>query len=271
MLRFQNIHSHTVYCDGSLTLEEMVIAAIGKGCDSFGFSGHSFAPFDIKHCMSLENTRKYKREVRALNEKYADKIELFLGIEQEYHSDVMPSGVDFVIGAVHYVKSGDAYVCIDGGPKGQQIEADTHYGGDYYAFADSYYETVADVARKTNADIIAHFNLIAKYNFGGKLFDESSKRYVSSALDAMDEILKSCRLFEVNTGAMYRYNKPEPAPSAFLLKELRQRGGEIIVSNDSHDAESIGFKHDEIRELLLACGFKYVKKLTKDGFIDVRI
>ena len=268
MALFQNIHSHSVYCDGSLTLEAMVLAAIEKGCESFGFSGHSFAPFDIKHCMSLDDTQRYMREINVLKERYADRIELFLGIEQEYHSDEKPGAVDFVIGAVHFIKNGDDYVCIDGGPKGQKLEAETHFGGDYYAFAASYYETVSDVARKTDADVIAHFNLIAKYNFGGCLFDESDRRYVAVALDAMDEILKRCSLFEVNTGAMYRYKKPEPSPPVLLLRELYRRGGEVIVSNDCHDAESIGFKHDEIRELLKACGFRYVKKLTKDGFVD---
>ena len=269
MTKLQNIHSHTIYCDGSLTLEEMVLAAIAKGCDSFGFSGHSFAQFDRKHCMSMGNTLRYKDEIKELKTKYADRIELFLGIEQEYYSAVKPSGFDFIIGAVHYIKKGEALVCIDGGPKGQQLEVDTHYGGDHLALAEGYYATLANVAKGTNADIIAHFDLVAKYNFDGTLFDLTHKRYVDSALAAMDEILKTCNLFEVNTGAMYRYKKEEPAPSAFLLKELHSRGGEVILSSDSHDAESICYKFDFIAELLKTCGFKYAKQLTRNGFTNV--
>ena len=269
MTALQNIHAHTVYCDGRLTVEEMVDAAIHKGCDSFGFSGHSYAPFDSNHCMSQENTQRYILEIKQLKLKYAEQIELFLGIEQEFHSVQMPEGFDFVIGAVHYIRKRDILVCVDGGEKAQKLECDVNYGGNYYAMAEDYFETIANVVGKTNADLIGHFDLITKYNFSGCQFDETHPRYVNAALAAMDEILKTCKLFEVNTGAMYRFGKPEPYPSAFLLKELCKRGGEAILSSDSHDAESICFKFDEMKELLKTCGFKYIKRLTKNGFVDI--
>ena len=271
MHRLQNIHAHSVYCDGTLTLEEMVKAAIDKDCDSFGFSGHSYAPFDAKHCMSIENTKRYIAEIKQLQEKYAGRIELFTGVEQEYHGDKAEGEFDFILGAVHYIKKGDALACVDGGAEGQQKECDINFGGDFYAMAERYFETVADVVRKTNADIVAHFDLITKYNFGGDRFDESHPKYVGAALTAMDEILKNCKLFEVNTGAMFRFGKPEPYPSVFLLKELFKRGGEVILSSDSHHAESICYKFGEMRELLKSCGFIYIKQLTKKGFIDVPI
>ena len=271
MFNLQNIHSHTVYCDGTLTLEEMVVAAIEKGCDSFGFSGHSYAPFDEKHCMSPENTRRYILEITQLKEKYAGRIELFTGIEQEYLGENIQEDFDFIIGSVHYIKNGETLVCVDGGAKAQKMECEINYGGDYYAMAEAYFAAASDVAAKTKADIIGHFDLIAKYNFEGRLFDESHPRYTGAALDAMREILKKQKLFEVNTGAMFRFNKPEPYPSVFLLKELFKRGGEVILSSDSHHAESICHKFSEMRELVKSCGFKYVKQLTRDGFMDVPV
>ena len=36
----QNLHTHTVYCDGNDTPEEMVLTAIEKHFDILGFSGH---------------------------------------------------------------------------------------------------------------------------------------------------------------------------------------------------------------------------------------
>ena len=268
MTGLQNLHSHTKYCDGILTLEEMVYAAIGKGCDSFGFSGHGYAPFD-PGTMSLENTERYLDEIRQLKEKYADRIELFTGIEQEYHGDLVQADIDYMIGAVHFVKYEGLFMCVDGNERVLRAAVDTYLGGDYYKLAELYYELAADIARKTNADIIAHFDIVKKYNIAGSMFDETNPRYVGAALDAMNELLKSCRIFEVNTGAMYRFNKPEPYPSEFLLKELYKRGGEVIITSDSHDGESIGYKFGEMRELLKSCGFKYSKRLTKNGFIDV--
>ena len=266
----QNLHSHTKYCDGSLTIEEMAQAAIAKGCDSFGFSGHSYMAFDPQPSMNPDETRLYMLDVRRMEEKYADKIELFCGIEQEYHSDGPPTGFDYIIGAVHYLKKDGAYISVDTGAKRQQASVDEHYSGDYYTFAEHYYETIADVA-KTNADIVGHFDIVTKFNFDDSRFDTTHPRYKSAALSAMDEVLKSCRLFEVNTGAMYRLGKPEPYPSAFLLKELHRRGAEVILSSDSHDAVSICWKFDEMRELLKTIGFRYIKRLTREGFTDERL
>ena len=36
-----NFHTHTTYCDGKNTPEEMVQAAIALGMTAIGFSGHS--------------------------------------------------------------------------------------------------------------------------------------------------------------------------------------------------------------------------------------
>jgi len=244
----------------------MVKAAIAQGCTALGFSGHSYEPIDDEMpCMSRDGTREYMREVTRLREKYAGEIEIFLGIELDYYSDWPTEGFDYILGAVHYVKVGEDYVAVDDGATAQHRAAQTYFGGDYYAMAERYFETVAKIDK---ADIIGHFDLITKYNFDGKLFDESHPRYVTAALTAMDEVLKSHRLFEVNTGAMFRLGRPEPYPSLFLLRELQKRGGEVILSSDSHEAESLCYKFIEMRDLLRGIGFKYVKHLTRDGFVD---
>ena len=265
---YQNLHTHTTYCDGSLTPEAMIKAAIGKGLKSIGFSEHSYVAFDTYYSMSPDLTGEYVSEVRTLREKYKDSIEIFLGLEQDYLTGGAPDGLDFIIGTAHYVEKEGEFISIDSGAKHQNSMVGEHFGGDYYLLAEKYFSVMADIVRKTNADIVGHFDLAAKYNFGGRLFDETHPRYVRAALDAMDEILKDCKIFEVNTGAMFRFNKPDPYPSVFLLKELKKRGGEVILSSDSHDAESLCFKFYEMQELLKSCGFTSIKRLTKDGFID---
>ncbi|MDP4119064.1 MAG: PHP domain-containing protein, partial [Bacillota bacterium] len=41
-----NFHTHTVFCDGNDTVEELVRAAEEKGFDALGFSGHSYLLLD---------------------------------------------------------------------------------------------------------------------------------------------------------------------------------------------------------------------------------
>ena len=272
MMGHQNLHTHSTFCDGILSAEDMVEAAIKVGCDSLGFSEHSYVEFDPVYSMTQENTRKYVKEINRLKEKYAGRIEIFLGLERDYYSEIETDlEFDYILGAVHHFEKDGLYVCVDNGAEMQRASVDKYCGGDFYSLAEEYFAVAADIANKTKADIIGHFDLVAKYNSGGRFFDESHPRYVSAALDAMDELLKKCRLFEVNTGAMYRMGKTEPYPSIFLLKELKKRGGEVLLSSDSHSAESLCHEFENMKELLKYCGFKYMKRLTATGFVDVEI
>ena len=268
---FQNLHTHTTYCDGILSAEEMVKAAIETGGTSIGFSEHSYVPFDEEYSMSLEDIPLYIAEINTLKKKYKGKIDIYLGIEMDYFTDKAPDGMDYIIGTVHHVEKEGKFITVDGPAEHLYKMAGEHFKGDFYELAESYYKTVANVVPKTGASITGHFDLITKNNKNNCMFDETHPRYIKAALDAMDQVLDKCRLFEVNTGAMYRRGTKEPYPSVMLLRELNKRGGEIILASDSHNAESLYFKFDEILELVKSCGFKYIKRLTEDGFIDEKL
>ena len=268
---YQNLHTHTTYCDGILSAEEMVKAAIEKGGTSIGFSEHSYVSFDEEYSMTIEDLPKYIVEVETLKKKYAGIIDIYLGIEMDYFTEKIPNGLDYVIGAIHHVEKDGNFVTVDGPAEHLYKMAEVYFGGDFYALAESYYKTVATIVPKTGANIIGHFDLITKNNKAGCMFDDTQPKYTQAALNAMDHILEKCKLFEVNTGAMYRRGTIEPYPSVYLLKELYKRGGEIILSSDSHCAESLYYKFDEMVELIKTCGFKFIKRLTKDGFIDEKL
>ena len=72
-----NFHTHTLLCDGINMPEEMVIAAVDKGFDTLGFSGHCYTTYDESYCMSRENTLKYKTEIARLQEKYRGQLEAY--------------------------------------------------------------------------------------------------------------------------------------------------------------------------------------------------
>ena len=266
-----NFHTHTVLCDGKLTAEQMVQAAIDRGFTALGFTGHSYLPFDKAWCMTPDATELYKETVLALQKKYAGVIDIFMGIEQDYCSDTPTDEYDYVIGSAHCIEIGGKYLSVDFRAEEQQRIVREYYGGDFLPFIERYYQTVSDVHKKTNADIIGHFDLVSKFNEGGVFFDESSARYKDAAIGALESILKELRLFEVNTGSMYKLGRTAQYPSDFLLKELFARGGEIMLSSDSHDAGSLGYKFPEMTELLKGIGFRWRKIYTKEGFVDVKL
>ena len=60
-----NFHTHTTFCDGENTPEELAVEALRLGCPAIGFSGHSYAPYDEAYCMSPAQTETYKAEISA--------------------------------------------------------------------------------------------------------------------------------------------------------------------------------------------------------------
>ena len=98
----QNIHTHTKFCDGKNTPEEMVERAIELGFDTIGFSGHSNTQFDIDWHMTPENNQLYIDEIKRLKEKYQGRIDVLLGLEYEMYSGTSAEGYDYVIGATDY-------------------------------------------------------------------------------------------------------------------------------------------------------------------------
>lgn len=267
-----NFHTHTTYCDGKESVESMVQAAVAKGFTRLGFSGHVFNDFRPEDqdvwCMSPERTKQYIAEVRSIAEKYQDRIEIFCGIEQDFCSNVPVEGYDYVIGSVHYAEKDGQYYCVDESPEVLEVAIREGFGGDPYALTKRFFEMEAEVVQKTNATFIGHFDLVTKFNEGNRYFDPMDKRYRMAALTAMDALIETGKPFEINTGGIYRGFRTEAYPSVQLLKDLKARGGEILLSSDSHDGASIGFRFAEQAKIAKEIGFQTVKVLGKDGWED---
>ncbi len=239
-MRLSNYHTHTCYCDGQDSPEELVQEALRLGCPELGFSGHAHVSFD-DCCMTPEGTEAYIREIRALQETYRDQIRIWLGIEQDYYSDFPTDPYEFVIGSVHYVFRDGEYLFVDESLERQQQAVNEHYGGDYYAMIEDYYATVAQIYDKTHCDIVGHFDLVCKYNENGDLFDPAHPRYRRAAQEAMEYLLQKPVLFEINTGAMARGYRTRPYPDYPLLRELEARGARLILSSDCHERKNLLF------------------------------
>ncbi len=262
----QNLHTHTSYCDGKNTAEEMVQSAIGKGLCSIGFSGHAFTPHDTSYCMSRDNTIRYAEELNRLKEKYKGTIKIYTGLEQDYFSVPPFIETDYLIGSVHYVVKDGEYIPVDETKEIIMLAAERLYGGDIYAFLEDYYKQEKDVYNKTKCDIVGHFDLCEKFNADGSLFDSAHPRYVKAWKTALETLVKQGIIFEINTGAMSRGYTKCPYPKADILKEISRLGGKICVSSDSHDADTVNYKLDEMSDLAAECGFGEIWVLTDRGF-----
>ena len=238
-------HVHTSFCDGADAPEALVKRALELGCEAIGFSGHSYTFFDESYCMSAEGTAAYRREVARLKEAYRDRIRVYLGVEQDYYSDVPTDGHDFVTGSVHYVRKDGKYLPVDDGRQKQIDAVEQGYGGDWYAFVEDYYRAVSDVVRKTGCDIIGHFDLVTKYNRGGVFFDEGHPRCLAARDAALAALLQTQAAFEVNYRAAATGLRTVPYPAPEVIDAIIRAGRPLVYSSDCHEAKDLLFGFDD--------------------------
>lgn len=267
----QNLHTHTTYCDGKNTPEEMVIAAYQKGFGSIGFSGHSCKTFALDYTMTLEGTEKYKAEITSLKKKYADKIDIFCGLEFDMYSKADLTGYDYLIGSVHCIPIGDEVIEFDDSAETVHTNIEQYFGGNGMAYAKAYYEALARLPEYGDFDIIGHFDLVTKFCEMESFFEINSKEYRMAAAEAAEALAGKIPYFEVNTGAMARGYRTTPYPDLFLLKELKRLGFGAIISSDCHDSAYLDCGFKQAKELLQECGFQERFILTKTGFVPVEL
>ena len=248
-----DLHTHTTFCDGNNTPEEMVKSAIEKGLSTVGVLAHSYCECEPNEFLHYNDIQKFQREVNALKDKYKGQINVLCGVEQDSVSpkQATTSGFDYVLGSVHYfIVDGKEYA-IDLSEQDFVKNVKDLFFGDYYSAAENYYENLTKVVEKTGADIIAHFDLIKKYNVNGKYFDENNDRYVNAYKKAVDVLVKTNALFEINVGCMCRkVCNREPYPSKQILDYIIKKGGKFVYGSDSHKIDTIGFAFNDYERLV---------------------
>lgn len=244
----KDLHVHTNYCDGKDSPRDIVLAAIGMRMKTLGFSGHGYTDFDESYCMSKEGTKEYKKEIRDLKKEFAGQIEILCGVEKDLFSTEDTSDYDYVIGSLHYILVGGEYITVDWKPEIVKDAALKYFGGDLLSFAECYYDTVSDVAEKTQCDIVGHLDLITKFNETENLFDTKSPRYIAAWKKAVDKIIRNCTLFEINTGAISRGYRTSPYPDSDIMKYIKEKGGRFILSSDSHSKDTLCYDFEKYKD-----------------------
>lgn len=261
----QNLHTHSSFCDGKDTPEEMIQEAIFKGFDSLGFSMHAYVP--CSGIGSLQALQDYREEILRLKQIYADQIKIYLGLEYDIFAAHGSAGYEYAIASVHCLEQKGEVFDFDGKlPRTQQV-IERYFGGDGLAFARRYYETVAGIPKAGNFDILGHFDLIAKNNETGSYLDLHAPKYLGYAKDAIHALKGRIPFFEVNTGCIARGYRSTPYPQVELLKEFKDCGFGPVITSDCHRKEFLDCYFGEARALLQSVGFDCVYVLKDGGFV----
>lgn len=265
-------HNHTILSDGKNTPQEMAQAALKAGFTDFGFSEHSYAPFDIS--TSVYDETGYVRTLRDLQKEYKDCMRIAVGIEEDFFAPVQNrTQFDYVIGSVHYFcdEKNHKYYQIDSSREKLKLCIDEVFGGDSYAAVEEYYKLVEQHVLRKKPDIVGHFDLIVKNNVDGQFFDENSERYKKAALHALDVCADTDSLIEVNTGGIFRGYRSSPYPADFLLRAMVERNMRVTVNADAHCVDAITFRFDEMLLMLKKIGFQTITVMENGHFTEKSI
>lgn len=262
-----NFHTHTTFCDGKNTVEEIVQSAIEKGFDAIGFSGHGR---DATSSYSIQKTQDYMNEVRRVGEKYRDRIQVYLGIEEEKTSQAKREDFDYIIGSSHkFLVNGKAYD-VDSDLEGFRTCLSL-FDGDPLRMAETYFSEFTDYILARKPDIVGHFDLLTKFEevsepvfFCNEKYHQIAERYLTKALTS------GC-IFEVNTGAISRGYRTAPYPHERLLHVMKKHDAKVILTSDSHSADTLDCHFTETLALLRDVGFDHLYALYHHEWVKYSI
>ena len=246
-----NFHTHTTFSDGKNTPEEIVNYAIEKGFKTLGFSDHAFTKHDQRYCMKEE--KGYILEINRLKKKYADQLQIYLGVEEDASQPTNRNFFDYIIGSLHYLKFDNKNHIMDS-TYGYYTDCARYYGNDI-VMAQAYYDRFISYIQARKPDIVGHFDLITKFDETEKERFLKNERYWEIAEAAVLKAVKSDCIFEVNTGLMTRNYRTNPCPHERLLKIIAKNGGRITLSSDAHQAQNLCAYFDEMKIMLRSIGF----------------
>lgn len=260
-----NFHTHTTFCDGKSTAEEVVRSAIAKGFTALGFSGHGMTGFDSGYC--IKDVDAYRAEILRLKRIYGDQIQIYLGAEEDCLEPVDRSQYEYIIGSSHYVQVGDKIWSVDSKRETFQQLLGV-FGGDPAKLAEAYYSRFCAYIRERKPDIIGHFDLITKFSEvdAPNLLEDTA--YLAVAEKYIAEAAKSGCIFEVNTGAIARGLRTTPYPCAQLLHTLKKLDAKLILSSDSHHADTLDCAFTETKALLREIGYRKLMTLNQGEIVE---
>ena len=259
-------------------METFVRFAVSYGFSAYGFSSHAPLPYEAMWTLSKENMENYIQEFNRLKMAYADRIELFLGLEIDYlNEESNPASdyfqqlpLDFRIGSVHLLPNYkgemiDMDVSVE---KFRQV-VDTHFNGDLDYVICLYYSQLRKMIRKGGFDIVGHVDKL-HYNASmcrpGLLDENWYNRIVT---DFFEEIAEKGYIVEVNTKAFLEKRTFFPNERYFPL--FREMGVRMTVNSDAHCPDKINAGRKEGLTALKRAGFDSVAELHEGGWRQVPI
>ena len=249
-------HIHTAHSgDGQTPLNDMIEAAIQKGCDEICITSHYDALYPLWPDEDYEpDLLAYYRDVSKVAEQYKRQITVRAGVElglQAWRQDVLDKtkraieGIpfDFFIGSLH---------CLS--PQPVVDEAAYWQNHTRASFVSMMLEHQLAIAREYDCfDVMGHLTYFSRYcPFGDK-----QQRYTDAPelWDALFQtLIERGKGIEINTSTKGKLGFF--MPELELVRRYHELGGKIVtIGSDAHVPSAVARHEKEAKEMLAEAGF----------------
>ncbi|OFX60195.1 MAG: hypothetical protein A2046_06715 [Bacteroidetes bacterium GWA2_30_7] len=274
-----NFHTHTKYCDGKSDISELIEVAIKNNFKALGFSSH--APTKLKASWQIkeDNLDKYLLDVEKHKQLYSSKINIYKSFEVDYIQNISGPdkfrniGLDYIIGSVHYVSSenNSEFITIDHSSEEFEKGVNKAFNGDVRKAISKYYSLIKEFIYSDKPDIIAHIDLIKKFNKNELYFDENSDWYLLELDNLFDAVKQSGVIVELNTRGFYKNLTADFYPCDYFLKKCIKYDVPIILNSDTHHISELTLGFSEAVTKLLKLGCEKLMIFNKTAFQKIAI
>lgn len=259
-----NLHTHSQFCDGRSSMEELAAAACEAGFKYLAFTPHSPVPIVSPCNMDKSRLQEYYDETDRLRTIYSGEMDVirsmeidFLGSDFGPHIDrIQRLPLDFRLGSVHFVPNQDN-VLLDCDGRFERFAGylKEGYQGDIRYVVEKYFEQVLLMLERGGFELLGHFDKIAgnaSLAYPG-LEDESW--YESLIDDVVSHAASAGVVVEINTKAFA--DKQRFFPAERWWSKLLKSGVSVAFDSDAHYASKINAGRREALEKFAQLKKKY--------------
>jgi len=260
-----NFHQHSHFSDGKQPPEDYVKQAVEIGFQAMGFTEHSPLPFATYYALPQGREQEYVAETNRLKEKYASRIKLYRALEQDFIPGITEDfrsvanrlQLDYTIGSVHLVASGetDELWFIDGPEMSVYDEGlNQLFHGDIRKGVTQYYHQINEMIQTQEMDVVGHLDKIKMHN-AGRFFQVNEVWYQHLVNETLDLVKQKELIVEVNTRGIYKKRSDSYFPDHDTLKKVKELDIPILISSDAHQPHELNLGFAEVQRHLLNFGF----------------
>lgn len=252
-----NFHSHTQFCDGRASMEDMAQAALSLGMEHYGFSPHSPVVCESGANMKSVDVQPYLTEARRIALELEGQMAIYAGMEIDYLGPGWGAHIpyfqdlplDYRIGSVHFVRTRRGeYVDCDGKPERFKRYVRDYFAGDLRYVVEKFFDATLEMIGRGGFDILGHADKIGRNASFVDATVERENWYIRWMTEVVDAAIETGVAVEINTKAYAETNRMFPAQRWW--KPLIEAQVPLLVNSDAHWPDKITAGRDAALAML---------------------